>query len=472
MTIQKKDVIAERCRREYYYFFKKAWQQLEPETELVDNWHIKYLCDRLQEIVEDVANNKPKKGDLLITIPPRSLKSSIVTIILNAWVWVNYPHIKFITASYAGDLAVEHSVKTRRLIESEWYQELFGDSFKMTTDQNVKSRFENSNRGSRRATSVGGSVTGSGADIIIADDPHKVSEVSSDLIRKSVIDWWTNTMYSRLNNQSTGVRIVVMQRLHEEDLAGYVIKGGDYEHICIPVTSDGDIKPPELINYYQDGLFFPRVFSRDVIEKTRKALTDLKFAGQYMQAPAPPEGNLIKEQWFNYYTENDIPEGLPIKFYTDGAYGKEESDNSATIAYMVHNNNLYIKRVMRWNLPFPSFISTYKRSIKDLGYDYRSSCYFEPKAIGISAVQQLKSEGINVVEDKAPTESKVSRVTAAAASIQSGKVYLNKNDNSMNELIAESVIFPNGKNDDAIDALASIIRMEMGSYEFVFVSNY
>jgi hypothetical protein len=140
----------------YYEFFKEAWKVLEPTTPLDDNWHIKYLCDRLQYEALRIGRGEPKTKDLIINVPPRSLKSSIITIIFNAWVWLKYPHLKFINASYSGDIAVEHAVKTRRLIESFWYQSLWQDKFKMTTDQNVKSLYENDKTGFRKAVGVGG----------------------------------------------------------------------------------------------------------------------------------------------------------------------------------------------------------------------------------------------------------------------------------------------------------------------------
>ena len=204
------DLVRSICKDSYYEFFNIAWEVLEPTTALIPNWHIKYLCDLLQCEIERIANDKPKDRDIIINVPPRSLKSSIATVFLNAWAWIKYPQLKFITASYSEKLAVQHSVATRRLIESEWYREHFGYSFKLTSDQNVKSWFENDKTGMRKAVGVGSGITGSGGDVIIADDPINPDLAMSEVERKNCIEWYNQTLYSRLNNQAIGLKVVVM----------------------------------------------------------------------------------------------------------------------------------------------------------------------------------------------------------------------------------------------------------------------
>ena len=238
-----------------------------------DNWHIEYLCNVIQDRFERVARKEKKLKDLLICIPPRSLKSMIVTIMSTAWLWTNYPHLKVITASYSNDLSIEHTLKTRRIIESEWYKELFGDLFKITTDQNEKSKYENDKSGDRRAASVGGTITGGGADIIIVDDPLKAQESNSQVALLKAWEWYSQTMFSRLNNQETGLRIVVMQRLHENDVAGMIIKSNmAYDVINIPAEISEKVSPIELKDRYIDGLFFPKAFSREVLNNAKASL--------------------------------------------------------------------------------------------------------------------------------------------------------------------------------------------------------
>lgn len=466
------EIQKENSRRSYYSFIKYAWKVLEPQTLFIDNWHIKYLCDLLQNEVERIARGEHKDKDIIINIPPRSMKTGIVTIYLNAWVWLYYPYFKFITTSYSQDLSTEHSIKTRRLIESEWYQSLLDTevvdgitkrSFKMTSDQNVKSKFENDKSGVRYATSVGGALTGSGADIFITDDPHKANEAKSETARKGVIDWWKNTAFSRLNNQEVGLRIIVMQRLHEGDLTGEMLKNNDYRHINIPAELTKDTTE-ELRGFYQDGLFFPKRFNREVLDKLKSGtnMGTREYTGQYLQQPSPDNGDIIKRHWFRHFAPDNIPAEVVKHYYTDSAYGKEESDNSATIVYSVYDNNLYIWACWFWNLQFPDFIKRYIEMINSTGYRGASKCLFEPKASGVSIVQQLRRiGGINVVEDKAPVDSKISRVQGASASIEAGRIFLLDEGAGIEELIEESIKFPNAKNDDGIDALSSVIKIEI-----------
>lgn len=465
-------------RRSFYDFFKSAWVVLEPETPLEDNWHIKYICDRLQLETERIAQRKPKERDLIINIPPRSLKTMLVTIMWNAWTWIKYPHISYITSSYSGELALEHSVKTRRLIESDWYKERFNPDngsggFSLATDQNVKSRFENDKGGSRRATSVGGTVTGGGADIIIVDDPIKVKDAYSELARQTAIDWWDKTMFSRLNDQRIGFRVVIMQRVHEEDLTGHLLAiGANYELISLPADArEANPIPSDLIDNYVDGLFFPARFDRKFLEGAKISLGSRDYAGQYLEAPAPAEGNLIKREWFKTFRKEDLPEDITIDFYTDSAYGKQESDNSATIAYSYHQSNLYIWHCWAWNLPFPDFIKKYQESISGLVSNTSSRCIFEPKASGVSIIQELRAKtGLNIIEDNPPTESKMSRVSSVSSVMEAGRVYLYEHGNGFEEMVHEAIMFPNGKNDDRLDAVVGALLYNVNKINMIFTS--
>lgn len=290
------------CKR-YSEFFRLSWSVLEPETPLAWNWHIEYLCDELQKQAERIANREPKEYDLIINISPRSSKSKIVTICLQPWVWTLYPSQKFVTASYSGPLAIEHAVQSRRLILSDWYQEKWDNVFQLTSDQNIKSSFDNSKSGGRIATSVGGTGTGRGGNWIICDDPQSAEEAESEVSRKSVIDWWTRTMHSRLNDQKTDIRVVIQQRLHENDLTGYILEHNKttYKLICIPAEESDDISPPEIRKNYVNGSFFPEKFSKEVLKDTKERIGDYGYAGQYQQRPSPAEGGIFKRHWWRFW---------------------------------------------------------------------------------------------------------------------------------------------------------------------------
>ena len=214
LTLEK--VKAEQYRRSLKAFTKASWATIEPGVPFLNNWHIDAINEHLQAVIEGDIKR------LIINIPPRHMKSLSTAVILPAWAWTRDPSMKFLYASYAASLSIRDSTKCRRLIESPWYQAHFPD-ITLTSDQNQKSRFENTSSGIRLATSVGGTATGDGGDIILVDDASSASDAQSSAMRTSVLEWWDQTMQTRLNNPQTGAFVVVQQRLHESDLTGHII---------------------------------------------------------------------------------------------------------------------------------------------------------------------------------------------------------------------------------------------------------
>ena len=239
---------AEQIRRSLYAFILAAWPVVEPATRFRPNWHIDAICEHLE------AATRGEIRRLLITIPPRHMKTLQVSVLWPAWVWLTHPERRFLYASYAQSLSITHSLICRRLIQSEgtpgrraggtllqrigyrglveliWGEE----AWTLREDHNRKGRFENTRTGFRLATSVGGTVTGEGGDFLVLDDPHKPEEAQSDAVRNSVLDWHDSTWTTRLNDAATGVQVIVMQRLHERDLAGHVLDRGGWKHLCLP----------------------------------------------------------------------------------------------------------------------------------------------------------------------------------------------------------------------------------------------
>ena len=309
-----------RCEKSYLFFVRRAWRVLEPSNNLILNWHIKYLADIIQAETHRIAEKRVKTKDYIINIPPRSLKSKLFNVLWTPWAWTQWPHLKFINSSFEAGLATSLCLESRRLIESEWYQEHWGDVFQLTTDQNTKSWFDNDKRGMRRSASTRGSVTGTGADVILLDDPQNPLEGESDVEREVVKEHYGKTLYSRLNNQRIGLRVVIQQRLHEDDLTGHLTRSNPekYNHICIPAEVTDDIAPKELRqNYDKDGLFFPKhpSFNRISLEEA-KLPTNLGaygYSGQMLQNPAPPEGGMFKRTWWRFWKPKgvDLP---PVSF--------------------------------------------------------------------------------------------------------------------------------------------------------------
>ena len=225
--------MAEKARLSFRQFVIQAWHILEPGTPFVGGIDVDAICSHLQAVTDGRIPN------LIINVPPRHAKSLLTAVFWPAWVWIDHPESRWLFSSYREDLATRDSVKCRRLIESPWYQQRWGDRYQMVEDQNQKHRFENNRTGYRVVVPMSGG-TGEGGDYVVVDDPHSVEQAESDAARIAAIDWWNGTMSTRLNDHSNGHKIVIQQRLHELDLTGDLLMRGGYEHLCLPAEFEPD----------------------------------------------------------------------------------------------------------------------------------------------------------------------------------------------------------------------------------------
>ena len=466
--LAKTELIADKVLSEhsFYEFFKCAWHVLHPSEALIDNWHIKELCDLLQAETVRIKAGKKKKQDILINIPPRSLKSMIVTIMWNAWAWLEYTEMKFITASYSAGLAADHSGMTKMVIESQWYQFLWPE-IELRHDSRAITKYANTKLGSRRATSVGGTVTGAGCDVLIGDDVINPKKAMSIRERTNCIDWWTRTMYNRLNNPEVGLRVIVMQRLHEEDLTGHILaKKMNYKHICIPAEVTEDLNPPSLKKFYKKGLFFPDRFTREILDEYNYEMGSFGYAGQYLQQPSPEGGGIVRTAWFKKFSllkledkAKELGKTLVWNFVIDTAYTKDETnDPTAVMCYAEFDGETYIRGVNSAFLEFPELVEWLPSYVTEQGYDGNSRIYIEPKASGKSVVQQLKRDTrLNIIEDKPPRDDKIVRLNSISATIQAGKVHLLEHATWLDKFLHEVAAFPRGKHDDQVDCLSMAV---------------
>ena len=454
------------CEMSFYEFFKAAWIVVEPAVPLSTNWHHKYICDMLQQECERIIAQKPKTKDIIINVPFRSTKSLIVTVMFPVWAWIKSPKLRFITSSYSATLSIELATKSRDIIFSDWFKVRWGDVFHIKKDQNLKERYENNFVGMRRATSVGGTVTGQGGDFLIVDDPLSPQMANSATERENANEWYRTTFYSRLNQADIGVRIIIMQRVHEDDLSGFLLDRETrtkYRHICIPATNeDGNIKPASLEKFYnkETGLFWEDRFSRKILDDYKSALGTYGYAGQLQQTPTPLDSGMIHKDWFKidrYRVEDTV-----VNFVIDPAYtANEKNDPSALLAYTYKDNKWQIVDCVNVYKEFPDLVKFIQQWVKKNGYTNRSRIYVEPKASGKSIVQTLVREtGLNVKEDKPPTKDKVARVSDVSASLESGRVSLLNGDwNS--KFLDQLVKFPAAKHDDMVDCLVMAVNKEI-----------
>lgn len=464
-------------KHNFYFFFKESWHILEPATDLETNWHHKYLCDVLQHEIERIGEKRPKTLDLVINIPFRSTKSTIVSQMLLAWAWIRFPHMRFITSSYASRLATRDAKKTRDLINSPWYQELFGSSFEWTTDQNVKTEYENDKRGKRFVTSTDSNVTGEGGDVLIFDDPNNPREKRDQNFEK-VNQTYDDVFYSRLNDDKIGIRIIIQQRIHENDLTGHIL--GKYpetiQHIVMPAELSEDIKPPELVDKYVDDLFWPWKFSRESLERWARVLSSTAYTGQLQQNPQADKGNIIQKEWFNIITEAELPfnlgnaddyeqteDALPFlgtDIWIDGAYTEKTSnDPTGLMSCIFYENHLYIFNAVDKRMELFELLKYFPGFAESNYHTARDKAYIEPKASGKSIRSMLNKMGFNCIEisNDVVSVGKMARVKDAEPTLESGKVSLVKG--SWNDkFINQCAIFPNGKHDEHVDNLCYAIN--------------
>jgi len=324
---------AELCRRNYYEFFTQFWDVIEPET-FIESWYLEKIAQELQIVAERVIQRKPKLYDLVITMPFGMSKSSLTSVFLPAWLWTRDPTIQVIAASYAGQLSLNHARKSRDIIQSEEYQQMF-PNITLRRDQNVKSLFQNNHGGQRLSTSVGGSVTGSHGHVIIVDDPLNPQEALSDAEREKANYFINTTLSTRKVDKRTTPMIVVQQRLHVDDPAGMLLQRDGVKHINLPGRLTDHVTPEDWQEHYINGLLDPERLDEQTLERLFVELGSYGFAGQIMQEPTP-EGGGIWQDWFIPVPDNQFPDsGRLANYGTDWDLAYTEKQSNSSSAYIV-----------------------------------------------------------------------------------------------------------------------------------------
>jgi len=391
-----------------------AWDTLEPKNAYLHNSHIGLIAEHLEAV------NQGDIKRLIINIPPRYMKSLCVSVMWPVWTWIQNPELRWIFASYSQSLATKHSIDRRQLIQSQWFQNRWSKLFKLTEDQNQKTEFMNNRRGHMISTSVGGTATGKGGDIIVVDDPHNPLEASSDLLRKKAIDFFDQTLTTRLDNKKNGSIVVVMQRLHEEDLTGHLLEQGDWTHLCIPSIAESKtiysfpVSKKEKI-YVDNEALFPNRENIADLEKQKRALGSIAFAAQYQQRPTPAEGALIKKSWLRFYS--DIPQKFD-EVIQSWDLSFKDSENSDYVVGQVWGRigaNKYLLDQVRERLSFPDTIRVFKNMTAKWPKAYRK--LIEDKANGPAIISALKNEISGIIAVN-PTESKRARLSAITPQIE------------------------------------------------------
>lgn len=443
------EVDKEIANRSLYGFTKRAFSILEPKRQFIGGWHLEAICEHLE------ACYAGEIQELLINIPPRHMKSILASVMFPAWVWTKAAEKRFLCSAYAKSLSIRDSVKTRRIIQSQWYQSRWGSHFRLTGDQNAKEKFENDKTGYRIATSVGGAGTGEGGDFVCVDDPHKVREAESAKVREGVLDWWDQEMSSRENDPKTGCKIITMQRVHEKDLSGHVLAKGGYVHLMLPAEFEPERKCFTEIGFEdprteRGQLIWEKRVDKPALDKLKRSMGTRTAAGQLQQRPSPAEGDIIKREWFQFY--RTIPEDLEFKALSVDLSFSEGSNNSFAVfqAWGRKGPNKYLLGQTRRQIGFNDQLIAFQNMITTWVPDAK---WVEKKANGAALIDVAKKkiDGIIAVE---PHGSKEARLEAVSPQIEAGNVWLPHEDIApwINDYIDELVTFPNSEFDDQVDA--------------------
>lgn len=461
-------VRSELATRHLRRFIREAWHVVEPATTYQHNWHIDAICEHLEAVTRFEI---PK---LIINVPPRHMKSLAVSVFWPAWVWVSEPHRKFLYASYAATLSTKHSVLTRRLIDSRWYQDRYGDRFNLATDANLKTRFENDESGFRLATSVGGVATGEGGDYLVIDDPHNVNEAESDAKRDGVAEWWDGAMSTRINNPLEAARVLIMQRVHETDLTGHLTEQGDWTVLCLPA----EYEPKHPFVYPDDPrsdegeVLWPDRWGADWLAEKRRELGSYRYAGQYQQRPAAAEGGILQKRWWGSYEPYRWPQIAELIASWDCAF-KDLDDSDFVVGQLWGRDGAakYLLAQIRARLDLPGTLDAVAALSEwaiEQGFGTHAKLV-EDKANGSAVIQVLRREipGLIAVE---PQGGKEARAHAAAPEVEAGNVYLpvgaipcpadpeeRWGPTPTDAFIEEAGSFPRGAHDDQVDAFSQAI---------------
>lgn len=456
---------AELCRRDFSFFVKEFWDVIIAE-DLVWEPHMDVLCSEMQGVIDRIKlqpdPNIPeqlirleKLQDILINIPPGTTKSTIVTIMLPAWAWTVDASLRIITASYSDTLAVEHSTKSREIIQSDKYR-LYFPEVQIKDHKGLKSNYETTSNGQRFATSVGGTVTGVHAHLIIVDDPLNAAQAISKKECQTANDWLDKTLSMRKVDKRITVTVLIMQRLSVNDCTAHLLnkKKVNVKHICLPAELSSNVSPEELRGIYKDGLLSPVRLARAQLDEALKDLGSSGFAGQMGQRPAPEGGTIWQSDWFRIVPDHLFPkeeETTHVGTDWDLAYTKEDRNSASAFVKtgMIYENIYLLDFDWQW-LEFPDLI----RWMKSVGGPH----YIEAKASGKSAKQTLKQQGVIAVEVKV-TSDKIARAKDATPTVEAGHVYIRQSmsDRLFNDQKQGILFFPNGENNDLADVLSQAI---------------
>jgi len=451
------DMLSALLRKDLTAFIEKVFHTVNPGAAFLPNWHIEALSHALQE------HGAGTGGRAIVTMPPRALKSICASVAYPAWMLGHDPGLKFICVSYSSELARELSSQFRMVVNSGWYRELFPNT---RESRDTSEEWTTTRGGGRLATSVKGTIRGRGADVIIIDDPLKGGDDNSETERQHVINWYGTTLSSRLNNKQTGSIMLVMQRLHEDDLAGHLMSGGGWHVLDLPAIADEDQHVPlgngNFHTFSKGDLLHPELLPQKVLDQARADMGSRAFSAQYLQRPVPAEGNIVRRAWLDRRRYEAAPQMQPgrqvVQSWDLASTISEASDYSVGLTFIVEKQDYYLIDVFRQKMEYPAL----KRRIIEHARLYgANTLLIEDAGPGQHMLQELRTEqplGVPRPIGIKPDTDKTTRMEAAASRIEAGQLLLPREAPWLAEFEHELLAFPQGRRDDQVDALSQFLN--------------
>lgn len=446
-------------------FVSKAWEIIDPANPLIPGWHVDYLC----EYLELVTNGEIKK--LLINIPPRNGKSNLVTIIWPVWSWIQRPSLRWIFCSYSASLSTKHSVDRRNIIESDWFQKNWGGVVHLSDDQNQKQEYSNTARGHMIATSVGGTVTGKGGDVIVEDDMLNPQMAESEAERKASNSMHSHVLSNRLDNPKFGAKVLVEQRTHVDDVSGNILrKEQGWTHVKLPLM----FEKKTIITFPQskrevemeDGDFLnPTRQGKPEFDDAKRTMGTRAFVAQYQQEPTAEEGNILKRGWWQYWRGSYRDLVLDHYIQSWDMNFKETKKGSYVVGQVWGRKGAryYLLDEVRARMDFSDTLAAFVNL--SARWPMAIDKIVEDKANGPAVESALKSRIDGIILQQ-PYGGKVSRAQAVSPLVEAGNVFLpDPTENSwVADFIEECAAFKgvSGEVNDRVDAFSqALMRLRM-----------
>lgn len=440
-------------RQEFLLFLRFAFRELGGHGEYIHNWHIDVIAHQLSRIETDEI------ARLIVTMPPRHLKSIVITITWVAWMLGRNPALKFMCVAYGQELSEEYAAGCLKIMQSAWYRRAFPGT---VLKQRAVAHFRTTAGGGRMSTSIDGVTTGFGADVIIIDDPMKAQDTTSEVSRTKLAAWYDTTIAQRLNSQETGKIILVMQRLHEADLAGILRQREDWHELRLPAIAEEDESiPAGNGRFYQRRkgcALHPAHLSLAKLRALQRA-NPYVFAAQFQQDPVPLHGNLIEREWLKTYDPAtlDTSYGQIIQSWDTASKDNPFNDYSVCVTALMQGTTIYVLHVFRGRLKFPAL----KANAIELAREHKADVILvEDASSGRQLIDSLDAEaprGVPFPVPRKPEGDKIARVMGISAMIETGRLALPKSAPWLAEFVSEVVSFPNGGHDDQVDALSQLM---------------